>query len=327
MSRKLIRDIIKAFNAASDILVTTHMDPDGDSLGSQLVMREYLSSLGKRVVMCSEGTIPGRYQFMQGIEEVRTDPDIVELRPDLALVLESTSLDRIGRVRRLIGSGCKVVNIDHHIGNSFYGDINLIDEGASSVAEILYRVLTEARFSFTKAAAENLYTAILTDTGRFHFSSTTPESLRICADLIGAGVNPREITDKIYFSKTLREMEVIGEVICSAQLELDGKLCALTLSERMIENTGLDFSDFEGIVDYSMYLKGVIIGVLFKEVSEGITKISLRSRDSFDVSLLAKRFGGGGHSNAAGATIDMPLVRARARVYEIAAEMLNGHRT
>lgn len=320
---RVIGTIIESFQNATNVLVTAHEDPDGDSLGSQLVMYDFLRSLGKNAAIRNQGRIPTRYAHIDGIENIGTDSAGLDFVPDLALVLESTTLERIGKIKDLIPSDCRIINIDHHPGNSLYGDINLVNEGASSVAEVLYGILKQAGFVFTRQAAEWLYTAIMTDTGRFHFSSTTPESLRICAELIEAGVDPRVMTDRIYFSKTPQQMQVIGEVISSAEVMLDGKLCALTLSKEMLEKRGLDFADFEGIVDYSMYLSDVTIGVLFKSVTDGSTKVSLRSRSVFDVSALAKRFGGGGHANAAGAMIKLPLERAKEALYRIAEEMLD----
>lgn len=325
MKSDLIDRIIRSFNDASNILITAHKDPDGDSLGSQLAMREFFLSMNKNVFICNQGMIPSRYLFMHNIDDIHMDCSDKDFSPDLALVLEATSIDRAGHAAKLIGPECFVVNIDHHPDNTMYGDINYVDEKASSVAEVVYRVLRQAGFTLTKSAAENLYVAILTDTGRFHFSSTTPESLRICAELIEAGVDTREITDKIYFSKSESQLQVIGETIRNAEVRFDGRLCALTLTRDVLSQRNLDFTDFEGVVDYSMYLGDVVIGVLFKDVSENKTKLSLRSRSTFDVSELAKRLGGGGHAKAAGATIDQPLDKAKAILYEMAEEMLNHH--
>jgi phosphoesterase RecJ-like protein len=323
MTDKALHDIIGAFRGATNVLVTGHRDPDGDLLGSQLALCDYLRSLGKGVVICDEGMIPTRYVFLEGIEEIRTDCSDLDFEPDLVVVLESTSLERIGAAKDLIPRNCTVINIDHHIGNEHFGHINLVRENASSVAEVLFGILKLAGFRVRRATAEKLYTAILTDTGRFRFSSTTPESLRICAELIEAGVSPRELTDRIYFSKSPEEMQIIGEVISTAEVLLDGRLCALTLSSERLAERGLGFSDFEGIVDYSMYLRGITIGALFKSVSASVTKVSLRSRNAFDVSELARRLGGGGHVNAAGVTIELPLERARLLVLGAAEEMLN----
>ena len=323
MNKKTINEILESLRSASSILITAHEDPDGDSIGGQLASYNYLKSLGKNVVIYNTGIIKDRYKFLDGIENIKTDLSDYDFDPDLVLVLEATQLDRIGAVSDLIEPGCAIVNIDHHTGNSGYGDINLVDSSASSVCEMIYRILKSTGYIFNKSTAEMIYTGILTDTGRFHFSSTTPESLRISAELIEAGVNPRELTDKIYFSMSQPQMQIIGEVMCNAELALDRRLCAFTLTREMLRRRHIDFSDIEGLVEYSVQLKGVIIGVLFKEVSDSCTRVSLRSRANFDVAMLAGKYGGGGHVNAAGMSVELPLDQAKATLLQAAEEMLN----
>jgi phosphoesterase RecJ-like protein len=323
MNKKTIDAIIESCRSAKRVLITAHLDPDGDSLGSQLALDDYLRSLGKETRIYNHGTIPSRYLFLDGIDKVNTNGSDYDFDPDLVVVLESTQVERTGYVANLIAPGTKVINIDHHPGNLNYGDLCLIDEGASSVGEMIFKMLKQAGFKITKSTAEKIYTAIVTDTGRFHFSSTTPDSLRITAELIEAGVKPREITDKIYYSMNDRQLRVIGEVVSNAEMAVGGKVCALTITRKMLKAKGLAFSDFEGVVDFAMHLSDVWIGVLFKDTSDTETKISLRSKSSVDVSDLAKKFGGGGHFNAAGATIDKPLEEAKKIFLKYAEELLN----
>ncbi|MBU2626074.1 MAG: bifunctional oligoribonuclease/PAP phosphatase NrnA [candidate division Zixibacteria bacterium] len=325
MNKKTIDSVIEALRNSKKVLITAHIDPDGDSLGSQLAMNDYLESLGKETRIYDDGAIPSRYLFLEGIEKVFTDPAGYDFDPDLVVVLETTQIERTGYVAGLIKPGTKIMNIDHHPGNTLYGDIPLIDEQASSVGEIVYKILKQAGYTLSKATAEKIFTAILTDTGRFHFSSTTPDSLRIAAELLEAGVEPREITDNIYFSMNQRQLLVIGGLISTSEMAVDGKVCALTLTRKMLHEQNLEFSDFEGVVEFAMRLRDVSIGVLFKDTADDRTKISLRSRSTVDVSQLAKRFGGGGHFNAAGATINEPLDNAKAIFFKYAEELLNHH--
>lgn len=323
MNDKMIDAIIESCRGARKVLITGHQDPDGDSLGSQLAMNDFFESMGKETRIYNDGMIPSRYLFLDGIDKVITDGSDYDFDPDLVIVLESTELERTGYVAALISPNSKIINIDHHPGNSKYGDLYLIDEGASSVGEMIYKLLKRAGFEIARRTAEKIYTAIVTDTGRFHFSSTTPDSLRITAELIEAGVQPREITDKIYFSMNDRQLKVIGEIVSNAEMVAGGKVCALTITRKMLEAKGLVFSDFEGVVDFAMHLRDVSIGVLFKDTSDDKTKISLRSKSAVDVSNLAKKFGGGGHFNAAGATIDLPLETAKRTFFKYAEELLN----
>jgi len=323
MNKKTIDDIIELCRTANKVLITAHMDPDGDSLGSQLALNDYIESLGKETRIYNDGMIPSRYFFLDGIDRVRTDHSDYDFEPDLVVVLESTQIERTGYVAKLIPQGAKLINIDHHPGNSKYGNLCLIDEGASSVGEMVFKILKQAGFGISTLTAEKIYTAIVTDTGRFHFSSTTPDSLRIAAELIEAGVKPREITDKIYYSMNARQLRIIGEVVSNAEMSEKGKICALTITRKMLKEKELEFSDFEGVVDFAMHLRDVSIGVLFKDTSDTKTKLSLRSKSAVDVSELAKRFGGGGHFNAAGATIEKPLDEAKKIFLKYARELLN----
>ncbi len=323
MSRTTIARILDAFHDSSRVLITSHKEPDGDSICSQLVVREYLESLGKECVLFNHGDIPARYRFVTGVENIHTDISAYDFNPDLVVVLESTSLDRTGDVASVIGDGVRIINIDHHEGNTLYGDVNLVDDRASSVGEMIYKILSEDGFVFKGTTAENIYIAILTDTGRFHFSSTTPDAMRIAADLIESGVDTRRVTDQVYFSMSEPQLRTIGEVIQSAEVHLDGRLCALTLTRALLDKRGMSFSDFEGIVDYSLQINGVEVGVLFKDISDDVTKASIRSRSNLDVAEIARKFGGGGHPNAAGVTLEAPLDEAKRLIIQAVKETLD----
>jgi phosphoesterase RecJ-like protein len=325
MNPTTIARILDAFHNSSKVLITAHREPDGDSICSQLVVREYLRGLGKECVLYNHGSIPARYRFVAGVDDICTDISSYSFDPDLVVVLEATSLDRTGDVESVIEDGVRIVNIDHHGGNTLYGEINLVDEKASSVGEMIYKILKSDGFVFERSSAENIYIAILTDTGRFHFSSTTPDALRIAAELIESGVNVRRVTDNVYFSKSESQLKTIGEVIQSAEVHLDNKLCALTLTRKLLDRRGMAFSDFEGIVDYSLQINGVEVGVLFRDMSDEVTKVSIRSRNDLDVAEVARRLGGGGHANAAGVTLDMPLDEAKRQIIDLVKELLYGH--
>jgi phosphoesterase RecJ-like protein len=325
MDLKTARQIVDALKQSDRILITSHVDPDGDSVGSQLALYDYVTSLGKIAAIFGQGTIPSKYLFLNGIDKIVTDSSNAVFDADTAVVLEATSIERIGKVKRMLTQGMRIVNIDHHIGNSNYGDLNLVDESASSVGELLYKILKLDGFRMHRETAEKLYTAILTDTGRFHFASTTPDALRIAAELVEAGARTRVITDKIYFSMSAEQTRVIGEMMCNAELVHQGRVCVMSLTEEMVEARGMSFADFEGAVEYSMYVKSVEVGMLFKSVGDNCTKVSIRSRSSFDVAALARRFGGGGHVNAAGATIMMPFEAAKKALVESAGEVFSAN--
>ncbi len=322
MKDKTTTQILDLVDRASSVLLLGHADPDGDSLGTQLVLSDFLRFLGKEPAIRIDGDIPVRYSFLPGIDKIKSQDSPLEIEPDIALIIDCTNLDRVGRCLGFISENTKIINIDHHIHNSRFGDVNLVCDTASSVGEVVYDLLAETEYELTMQNAEQVYTAILTDTGRFHFSSTTPRALRICAELVEMGIDPREITDKIYFSMTPDQLRLRGKVMGNAEVFLDGRICVLTLTQQMLDDGHVDMADFEGLVEYSMQLNTVTIGVLFKEISSNEVKLSVRSRNGFDVAELARKFGGGGHINAAGAAIKLPVNEAKERFVRTAEQML-----
>jgi phosphoesterase RecJ-like protein len=325
MDSKTTIEILQALRNSTRVLITSHREPDGDSICSQLVVREYLCDHGKECVIYNHGDIPTKYRSVKGVEYISSDISQYDFQPDLVVVLETTHIERTGDIHTIVKPGIPIVNIDHHQGNQFYGSVNLVDEKASSVGEMIYKIFESDGYEFSDTARENIYIAILTDTGRFHFSSTTPDALRIAAALVEGGVDVRRVTDQIYFSMNEHQLRVIGAVMQDAELHYGNRICALTLTRKLLVDTNMSFADFEGIVDYSLQVSGVRIGLLFKDTADTVTKVSLRSRGNVDVSALARSFGGGGHANAAGITLNLALTDAKDLIVRKAGELVDGH--
>ncbi len=322
----LIDDIIQLVDEKRKILLSSHVGPDGDSLGSQISFYYYLKSLNKDVYIYNEGHIPHYFHDFPDIDKVIVEPDrwiVPESGFDLAVIFECTQIDRIGDVSNLIGDETDIVNIDHHLENTEYGRLNYIDVRASSVGEMNYRILRQAGFKIDMQAAEYIYTAIMTDTGRFHFSSTTPECMRIAAEMIEIGVNVKDLTDKIYFGHSENQVRLMADIVSRMELFLDGKVCFLTLRKEDLQNYGLKYGDMEGLVEWTMRVRGVEVGALFKDISPDFTKISLRSQGNIDVCRLAKKFDGGGHLNASGCHMKTDLESAKADLLRALEELLN----
>jgi len=321
----MITNIIDLIDQKQNIILSSHMGPDGDSLGSQLAFYLYLKSLGKNVWIYNEGHIPHYFFNFANIELVVTEPDkwlVPESGFDLAIIFECTSLDRIGDVKNLVSDGMEVINIDHHLENSEYGRYNYVDPGASSVGEMILRIFKQADFKPDKLVATYLFIAILTDTGRFHFSSTTPAALRAAADLVETGLEVKEITDKIYYCATQEQIRLTSEVVANMELFYDNQVCILTLRRSALNKYGLKYGDVEGLVEWTMRIKGIKIGALLKDKEENLTKISLRSQGNVDVYKLAQFFNGGGHMNASGCQIDANLDSAKEQLVKKIKEFL-----
>ncbi len=327
MSVKTAQAVEKVLRKAKNILVTSHQDPDGDSLGSQMALIAYLQKKKKRILAVNQGKMPNKYRFLdpKGIirEAVLPLPDFV---PEVAFVVECPSLRRIGSVQQLLRPETVIVNIDHHPKNEKFGQINWLDAKASAVGEMIYEFLLAARFKITRPVAEALYTAILTDTGRFRYSSTKPKTLEICARLMQLGANPQKITEEVYYRISPSDLRLVARVLEGMELHEGGQVCFLSIDDRILADTGARFEDTEGIVDYSLYLREVKVGVLFKELSFGKTKVSLRSQNGINISPIAKFFGGGGHPNASGCALPLPLPEAKRTVLEKISLLLQNGR-
>jgi len=307
--KEKFNQIIESVKTARRMLITSHLDPDGDSIGSQLALKGWLMDSAKEVRIINQGKIPSKYLFLDE-EKAIEDFDsakAIDWSADLIFVLECPNLERIGEVKKLLKEGAKVINLDHHPDNSFFGDISYVDTQACALGEIIYELLIYSGYRLNKLTATQLYAAILTDTGRFRFSNTTPEALRIGAELITLGANPREINNQIYYNNSNASLKLLGFLLLNLETFANGKISSLVIDQQTMEELKVSKEDTEGFVDYSLFLKGAEVGVLFTQKNDSKTKVSLRSQNSFDVSALARTFGGGGHRNAAGCTVNQDL--------------------
>ncbi|MCJ7457439.1 MAG: bifunctional oligoribonuclease/PAP phosphatase NrnA [candidate division Zixibacteria bacterium] len=317
--------ISESVKTARRILITSHLDPDGDSIGSQLALRNWLRDSGKEVKIINQGKIPSKYLFLdeeRAIEDFNSAKDI-NWSADLIFVLECPNLERIGEVKKLLKEGAKVINLDHHPDNSFFGDISYVDTQACALGEIIYELLIYSGYRLNKLTASQLYAAILTDTGRFRFSNTTPEALRIGAELITLGANPKEINNQIYYNNSNASLKLLGFLLLNLETFANGKISFLVIDQATLKELNVSKEDTEGFVDYSLFLKGAEVGVLFTQKNDSKTKVSLRSQNSFDVSALARTFGGGGHRNAAGCTVNQDLNSTKELILKKIEEQLS----
>jgi len=316
--------IQQMIDTADKILVVSHIDPDGDALGTQLAFGHYLRALGKHVRMLRDSDIPDKYLWMPEIDQVVHFDDCGDSCVfDTAVVLECPNFERIGRVRNFITKDTTIINIDHHYENDQFGGINWQDTTASSVGEMVYEYLTGIGHGIDAAMATQLYTAILTDTGRFRFASTSSRTMEIVSQLIDAGAEPQKICDQVYFNLRPEVVKLIGKVLNEIEFHHDGRICVLKLTKEMLEMTGANDSDSDGLVDFTLFTGDVAAGVLIKEVDDKRSKVSLRSRDGINVSDIAARFGGGGHFNASGCYVQKGLDKTKTTMIEILREAVD----
>ncbi len=310
IDQRMIRKIEQYLDHPDHILITSHRDPDGDSIGCQLAFYDFLRQRRKKLVVANDGELPAKYQFLDRRGIIR-QPENVKPRNWAAVVIfECSNITRIGRIQELLQPDTPIINIDHHTGNTRFGTINWIDRHASACGEMVYDLVTYLGGKIRKWSAELLITSIITDTGRFHYKSTTPKTLRIVANLMETGADLKNLTDRLFFSFPESRFRLINHVLSRADIRHDGQICLLTLRRRDALKYGVLYRDLEGLADATLTLEGVKIGALLKEMEGGWTKISLRSTGRLSIVPLAKHYSGGGHPNAAGCHIDKPLSRA-----------------
>ncbi|MCE5285113.1 MAG: bifunctional oligoribonuclease/PAP phosphatase NrnA [Pelosinus sp.] len=278
---------------ANNIIVTGHIYPDGDSLGSILALSEALASFNKKVQMYIDDDIPLVYHFLKGAENVQKPEGKVQA--DLLVVLDASDDERIGKVKSI--TDAPILNIDHHISNIKFADYWYLDTKAAATGEIIMALLNIMHAKITPDIAAALYTAIATDCGFFRYANTTANTMTQAARLIEHGAKPNIIAETLE-TKPLNTILALKEVLDSLEFYDDGKVATITLLPELIEAT----STTEGFINYPRNIEGVEVAVMFKVVEEGSVRISMRSKE-VDVSKIALQFGGGGHKRAAGCTM------------------------
>jgi phosphoesterase RecJ-like protein len=299
MNKKLA-EINAIIEKHSSFLITSHMDPDGDSIGSQMALYYSLINRGKTVAVVNQGAIPGQYKFLDREKIVQFSAESLEFTPEVVVVLECPSLDRIGYVKKLIPDSATLINIDHHNDNENYGLINVVDESSSAVAEILYLMFEEDNLEITAEIAELLYAGICSDTDRFRFESTSSRCMLIASKLIEKGARPKEVSDNLYTGMTSSTIQLLGHTLASLKTLAGGEIGYFSVTMKDVEKSGASIENSEGFVDFILTVNGVRMGFLFKELSEDQVKVSVRTQNGIDSAEFAAYFNGGGHTNAAG---------------------------
>jgi len=301
-----------AILAAQTIVLACHVNPDGDALGSMLGLGLALLPLNKSLTVLSQDGVPDIYRFLPGTPLVKTSTDIETF--DLAIVLDSGDLARVGsRIQPLIARAKRVIDIDHHAVAGAFGDVQVLDSRAASTSEIVYALLEVMGLSFTPEIATCLFTGVITDTGSFRFQNVTPNTLRVAANLLEAGAPPAYISENVFDNRTFAATRLLGHALSSLQQTPDKRIIWAHITTEDFSATGATDEDTEGVVNYVRGVRGAEVGILFREMAseDGAPpkiRISMRSRETVDVAVIAQSFSGGGHRMAAGCTLSLPLL-------------------
>ncbi len=313
--------VLDALSRADTVLLTTHINADGDGTGCEVAVLEWLRTRGKRGWIVNPTPFPESYAFLLPQGEGSLDPGSRKAQElasgaDLLLVLDTGERHRIGGVMELAGALPTVV-IDHHpMGSEPIEGVSLRDPEASATGELVFDLFQESGIPLSPVAALGLYVAVLTDTGSFRFSNATPGAHQVAAALIQAGVDPEETHRRVYGSFPRRKLRLLQASLAELEVDPGGEVAWMTIPTRAYDELSATAEDVEGLVDYPRAIRGVRVGLLFRETAKGHTKVSFRSNGPVDVNRVARSFGGGGHVRAAGAVVEEPLALARARVVE-----------
>jgi len=294
-----ITAIIEAVRSKQRFVLSSHSRPDGDSIGSELAMAYALRALGKHAHVINSDQAPVPLMSFPGVPEIEIAPHVTG-EFDAAIIMECGDLARTG-VTGL--DRFPVINIDHHPGNTSYGQINWFDSSAAACGEMVFTLVEALAVPLTIEIATHLYLAILTDTGSFHYSSISPRTFDICRQLLESGVDPVLVARNVYDSNNMGRLKLFGSVLSEMQLDATGRIAIVYLDHDMARAAGGTYEDTEGLINLPLTVKEIQAVVFFKQSEGDDYRVSLRSKGDIDVGAVAKSFGGGGHKNAAGCSV------------------------
>lgn len=316
--------VIDRLTESQAIFLSTHINPDGDAIGSLIALGLGLQQHGKHIYLYNESPIPAVYRFLPGVQLVQ------QVLPessawDTAVVLDCGTLERIGVAVDFVRGLPQVINIDHHVTNTNFGQYRLVDSTACSSAEIVYRLLKKMAITIDAAIATSIYTGILTDTGSFRFANTNSAAYTICSEMVQAGVDPYTVAQHVYGTYSLGRIKLLNMALDSIEISANGKLSLMTLTQDMFRETDTNPEDVDGMINYAKRIEDVKVAALIMENENGAVQkryhVSLRSDGTVDVAEIAASFGGGGHFNAAGFGVESSLKTLKKTINSIAEKL------
>jgi len=323
----LYKDAARLIQNAERIVFASHINPDGDTLGSVCALAHLAKQAGKAVQLFCRDAVPEEYSFLVGSAEYRAE--VGELTAaDLLVVLDCSEPWRLGEeAEQLLKVAPHGLNIDHHAGGTPLGEVNLIDTEAAAAGVLVHELLVELRWQIDLPAAEALYTAIDTDTGSFRYPNTDARCLRVVAELVEGGLRPNKVAERLYESNRAEKFRLLGKALSTLELLHGGRLALLIVTEEMYAETGANVEDTAAIVDYARGISGVEVGAFLRQDGADKVKLSLRSKDGVAVNDIARQIGGGGHRCAAGATFTGTIAEARDWIVEAMRCVASQNRT
>ena len=313
---------VERLRNARRVLLTCHRNPDGDAIGSELALAELAAEFGIEAVIVNRDPAPVTLGKLPGMETVVVADTLPGDFPDgfdLVITVECPELERAGFAGL---DQAPILNIDHHLANPAYGEVNYLDEEAPAVGEMVWSMFKAAGVEPSIDTAINTFVALATDTGDFRYSNARPRAFRAAAEMVERGADPPTISEWVHDGRTEASVRLLGEALKTLRFGCDGRLASLAVDEAAFERAGADSTDTDEIINIPRAVAGVEAVVFCKQWEPGLVKVSLRSRGRVDVRSVASSFGGGGHTNAAGCALQTDLETARARLEAGLAEVL-----
>jgi phosphoesterase RecJ-like protein len=310
-------EIIKVLQKNNNFLITSHINLDGDGIGSELALYSILKKLKKKPIILNQGKLPKIYDFLPGINKIQyLEDDYIDTKSiDVGIALDCSNVKRMGKTYEIFKNIKTVINIDHHKSNENFGDLNYVDSSVSSVGEIIYELIKSINIDLLDEDISTcLFTSILTDTGSFRYSNVSSNTFRIASDLTSFGIKPHLIADNIYNRNTYSGLKLLGEALSTLEVTDSNYVSWLTITRKMLNNTKASDEEIEGIIDVAATLDNTEITILFRETKDNKIKISFRSKGNFDVNKFAGKFNGGGHPNASGCLCSGKMYKIKEKI-------------
>ncbi len=300
-----VKKIAEKIMQSNSIAIFSHISPDGDSIGSSVALYLSLKKMGKKVYNCIDDKIPNVYSFLNGNKDIVSYDLFDKIDIDCIIFLDCADEFRAGKnaYKLLSNTNKDTINIDHHISNSLFASLNLVESKAAATSEIIHKLLLEMKCEITSDIATALYVALITDTGSFRYDNVTSNTMDFASKLIDSGVDINAIRVNLWESKSLESIVFLSKVLSTLEVSSNGKISWIMAKNDLMKSMNLDTSELDQIINYPKSIKGVEIAIYFKELSNKSVKIGFRSKKNVDVSKLAAMFNGGGHPRAAGCVL------------------------
>ncbi len=306
--------IIKAFKKYQTFLISTHVNVDPDALTSELAVAFYLKQLGKKVTIVNDEELPKRFNFLPGSQQVKKFTRKMRATYDVAIIVDCGELNRIGVVQEMIPQAKKIINIDHHITNKNFGDLNCVVPNASSTAEIIYDLIKKGGVKVTDALATLLYVGIMTDTGSFRYDNTSDHTHKVVSELMEYKIPVNKLYGKVYETASFDDMTAFVKVFQHVESFFNKEVICVELRKQFFNKFSHSFDLRDKIFSFLRSIEGTDVIVIFTEHTKNIVRVNFRSKKKVDVAKLSSEFGGGGHKRASGCSINLGMKQAKKKV-------------